>query len=618
MTIRRFTNRQGTYADEPALGLALRRGHVAGLSTAPRLWRFLGTKADAIRRGECLDRLAEICGVDPVALAHVSPVDAEGRHTRVFGHELPFGAIRRNVHRWCPECLAEAPYHRSFWDLTAMTHCVRHSRALERACPDCRRTLRFDRLDLTRCICRARLTKVTCDAVDNGDHDFDLWLMGRIGQCPATEEGLLADLSLSDAIALCERFGAHSLHPVGNYASTWRAEDDRVIMREGFRIAAGGRATLDGFLDHLIAHQEGRKANVGNGAGGWGAERAYGEFGTWLRGGVKKGSYTAMAAIAADHAERNVLLKSGSTVFGRKVQPSGAGLRSGGKLCGISPERFRRIAQDAGLYPATTRQGRPHRLPERAARDIQARLLDSINVVGAAAILGVHRKRAAEIVSSDLLPTHVDHARRAKGFYTVERAALADLLASLAPKETSHVVGDYAYPVTKVARSVGVPLTDVLRWIRDGRVTVVRLDEAAIGLQRLLVRTHDVIRVRKRERFGMSINEVAKRLGTKWEAVGQLVTMGYLKAERRGDVRWIEKDDVAAFEARYMRGPEAASLMGLHWKWAPRELAKLGVVPAIGRDRCQMTFYERSAAEAAITKWARQMPTTGEMSQHVA
>ncbi|WP_375462656.1 hypothetical protein [uncultured Methylobacterium sp.] len=100
--------------------------------------------------------------------------------------------------------------------------------------------LHYDKLDLTRCHCRARLTRPTCEPVEEGALVVDRWLLGRVGHGPVAEDGLLAGLPLAEALTLCERLGAHALHPTATYAEAWRRDEAASIVREGFGIASGG------------------------------------------------------------------------------------------------------------------------------------------------------------------------------------------------------------------------------------------------------------------------------------------------------------------------------------------------------------------------------------------
>ncbi|WP_375462632.1 hypothetical protein [uncultured Methylobacterium sp.] len=342
------------------------------------------------------------------------------------------------------------------------------------------------------------------------------------------------------------------------------------------------------------------------GANHWGAGLAYGAFGTWMTSAARKGRLAIVAATAADHAERNVVLKTGSVVFGREMRPGGTNLEAGSNLAGLTYGRFRRLVRGMGHSTEGSQQGRPVRLSDAVARQIQARLDDRVDCGGAALLLGVHRSAAAEIIASDLFPPSLDPERRARGEYTVERTAVAAFVAGFEPARETGARPDDARPVMRAATAAGASLVEVLRWVREGRVPVVGVDAQAVGLRRLMVLTADVSRARMPDASGMTKKEAAERLGTKREAVRQLIELGYLRAENHSGVHWIRTEDVHAFEARFVRGPDVAARLGVHALSVPGRLARFGVEPAIGRDRCQMTFYERARVEAVLAAHRRR------------
>lgn len=60
--------------------------------------------------------------------------------------------------RWCPSCLLEAPYLRTFWTLKLVCHCERHQTKLQERCPACGGAQSPVRSNFRSCLCGERLS----------------------------------------------------------------------------------------------------------------------------------------------------------------------------------------------------------------------------------------------------------------------------------------------------------------------------------------------------------------------------------------------------------------------------------------------------------------------------
>ena len=597
---RRFTYRRDSYADEPAHGLVLRRAHAARMGTVARAWKFLRTSAEEVRLGNGLEDLAWSCGVDPAEMAHATFRELGGRRVSMLGHDLPFEGVVRQFRRWCPDCLAEHPYHRAAWDVAAVSHCVTHRRPLETKCPGCREPVGWDRLDLLRCRCRAKLTTPFEATVEAPALAFDVWLSGRLRHEPQGEPETLAGMALDRALALVERLGAHALRPHARFHDTWRELGAAAVFGEGFSVADAGVPGFHAFLDRLLVeNREGPGTHKAG--GGWGLTRAYGPFATWLIRNASQAAYRAVTKAAAEHAVANVVVKSGAKVFGRRMRAAqlGVGIADVGERAGVGHTRMRRIARSLGHLPATLQQGRPARLERRLADELSSRLAAGVDLKGAARLLGVGHALARRLVEAGLLAAFVSGGRDGLCAYVIERDAIADLLRRLEPSDPK-IAPEDAAALPVVAPRNYVAVTEAIRWALDGKLAILGVDTSATGLCRLLVRGADLARLRRPGTIGgLSLNEVASRLGTHWQVVRQLVELGRLPAREHAGARWVDDADLAAFEARYVKGSDAAAMLGTGRRWAESVLARYGVAPAIGRDECRLTFFPRDRVLAA-------------------
>jgi hypothetical protein len=590
---RQFTNRSGRYADEPARALVHRRGTVAMMGTPTRAWRFVGTTHDEVRAGRDLDRVAHACGVDPDVLRHATPIVGEEGQIHLLGHEWHVESTRRQTRRWCPACLAEAPYHRTAWDIDAVTHCVAHRLPLASECPDCAKAVTWYHLDVSRCGCGASLKAIACEAVPEESLAFDAWLARRLDG-HAGGAGAIDDMRLRDAIALVERTGAHDLAPHASFADTWKAEGAHTILDRGFRVLRDGPDGFRAFLDRLVA--AGRAAD--HGPRQWGVGVAYGGFGTWLAANAHVESYGEILAIVRRHARANVTLKRGTLLFGEAIgEEAGLNLAEASDRCGIGAIRLSRILRAHGHMPKTRQQGTPVLLDHALVDSIAERLRDCVDANGLAEILGIGAVLASKIVKAGLVIPFVQAGAGRLGAYAIERSQAADLVARLEARlgePGEHPLVDIA----TAAPQAYVTVVEAIQWVLAGDLPVRGVDRHAIGLRRVLVTVQDVMATKRRlSGRAMTLNDAAKAIGVKWEAIRQLVSAGHLVAEQRTDGWVIEQADVEAFMGSYVKGADVAARLGTLSKWLPQ---RLGVEPAIGRDVCRSVFYRVEDVEMAL------------------
>ncbi len=540
-------------------------------------------------------------------LTHATFRGSHGDSVHILGHELKYDGVRRQSRYWCPDCFAEQPYHRAAWDVASHTHCVVHRRPLEKACPSCHKPIGWARLDLLHCQCGAGLDQPKCEPVGEEFLLFDRWLLSRLEARPAPPCGLLEKMPLQEAITVCERLGGHSLNPCVPFANTWRREGAAVVLRAGFDIAAAGRKGVLVFLDQLLAHRDDRLASsnkVPTSSGGWGLQGAYGTFADWLKRLAHNPAYGQLTMIAAEHARSNVTLKSGAKLFGFRndVPVQGVGIKEASRSAGIGHRRLRIIAQELGLLPLKLKQGRPARLSEAAIRDIKAHCCGRVDVNQAAKILGLSNKTTSSLVRAELIPNTIWPHGKGRDPHFIARAAIDELVSRLEALAVERKSED-SLPLPAAVVSANVSIVDAVKWALVSEAPFSGIDKDAIGLRRLLVRPCELASARSRRMKGsLSVNQVAKRLGTKWDVVMQLVKLGYLPATKAAGANWIAEESVTEFEIRFIKGSEVALKLETIPVWVSEKLAPHGIKPVIDHDLCRLIFYTRTDFENLLTK----------------
>ncbi|MGY6249899.1 TniQ family protein [Bosea thiooxidans] len=603
----RFPNRRGTYPLEPAIALVLRRAFANRIWTKWRAWRFVGTSPDALRRGKHIARVSEACGVPLPDLEWATPVK-HGNQIRVFGHSFLPDSVRKQYRRWCPACLGEESYHRGTWDIAALSHCVRHQLPLQAECPSCKQPTAWSLGDVSRCQCGQSLPLLNVGKVQESQLAFDKWLDAKLMQhspaAPLQTElvpcPILDELPLQDAISIVERLGAFSINPVETFAETWSSYGPAAVMLRGYEVASAGERGIEEVLDKLFDARKERDARVRD-AGGkprrWGVQAAYGgAFALWFSGRVDAGSYASLVPVVVRHAKSRVLLKSGFEIFGISDSETSLTLTRAAKHCGISRRRLNEFLRSIGVVPPGKHQGMPLRIPVEVADEYRKRFANSVNMTEAEKLFGISDGAIIELVKAKVLPALIEGGGKLQD-YAIETKEITGLLnrlevRSLNEPSPSHV----ALPKAFSGKS---GILELVGFVLNGQLSVRSVDQDAVGLNRLMVDRADVLQLnRDAAADEMTLQRAAERLNIKWEAVRQLVALGHLKLAGR----YIDREQLISFETHFIKGSDVATMLSMHWKWASRKLAQMGIEPAIDRSQCRSVFYERSKIEALVQR----------------
>lgn len=137
---------------------------------------------------------------------------AEPSRSLVRGHEVPARSVSFAQRRFCPGCLAEAPFHRAVWDITTFPGCGRHRVALRTVCAECGSAPRWTRMWPHCC------SNIDCGAdlsLQRFEADFD---EGLADTCLQVERffdegvpGTAAPLSVGDTLEVAARLGSYAL-----------------------------------------------------------------------------------------------------------------------------------------------------------------------------------------------------------------------------------------------------------------------------------------------------------------------------------------------------------------------------------------------------------------------
>jgi TniQ len=115
--------------DEPAHGYFIRLTGLNGQLSASAVARSFGLSGNVFRPSEYLDFVLSFPIKNKERLLSATPI-VNKTSVAIFGEifrRRDWSTVKRH---FCPGCLAEDAYHRSFWDLVAFRHCPFHDQPL--------------------------------------------------------------------------------------------------------------------------------------------------------------------------------------------------------------------------------------------------------------------------------------------------------------------------------------------------------------------------------------------------------------------------------------------------------------------------------------------------------
>lgn len=155
---RGFPVRPQPFPAEAAIGYVIRVAQANGFGTPRQLWHALRQSDTCPATFESLSKMVGLASDDCRLLQ--GPLPHYWRWAPTLGAGLTVNDYNHSLLRWCPRCLDESPHLRGVWGLKLQCVCTRHFGMLVDRCPACGARQRFERSDITRCSCGARLAAV--------------------------------------------------------------------------------------------------------------------------------------------------------------------------------------------------------------------------------------------------------------------------------------------------------------------------------------------------------------------------------------------------------------------------------------------------------------------------
>lgn len=135
-------------------------------------------------------------------------------HGGALGDDLiPASCLHARARQVCSLCLAESPWSRLDWEVKTVRACPLHRVMLARVCPNCQRSLEWNRSTLLHCFCGQALSSVAPSASTPWDitwakHVMGATLVSRLGrQSPMLARRRAVPMRLSKLLLMSDVVG---------------------------------------------------------------------------------------------------------------------------------------------------------------------------------------------------------------------------------------------------------------------------------------------------------------------------------------------------------------------------------------------------------------------------
>lgn len=588
MSANPFPLRVDHHADEPAHGLLLRTAEHNGTRRYYPLFVRFGVGHSFLVNNVDPESVAIACKADPERVARASPVTTP-KTVDLLGqrmHRDHYSVFRR---RWCPECLKEAPYHRAWWDVVAITTCPTHKVELVTEC-GCSKRATWQSFGVTHCRAGHDLRDASTAAVDDDELVVDRYLVSRLTGVDHVRHPHLDAMDFGEVVFLLERLGKACYD--GADLRRLRSEiGARKLLVAGYQVVASFPAGFRSLLDRMVQEAVGRK-------GEWGINKLYGDFYYWVQELPASPLADAMRAEITDHMEANTRLKTGTRLFDGRDIDNGYTLDEAATVVGVARGKLRRMAIELGMLEVEKRPGQPVRLDREEINEIAATFRGSKTMSDVAAELGIGLEAAHSLVAAGMLTPLLRAGQSGLNSYDFAANAAQALLDRLQRVPVVEGGDPGLVPLPRAAQQARITVARGLQLVLDGVVPIAGVDHTATGLQGYVVSPSSIARAaRAKGQPGLTVAAAAERLGLPYNATMDFVKRGVIETVVEGKARFVTEAEIVRFRETYVTVPELSEILGT--KRSRDTIALLsgaGVEPACPRPPYWKVLYWRDEA----------------------
>lgn len=564
---------------------------------------------------DAIGMVAELGGIDPVALIHQTPVKIKDkREYHVAGEVLGPLGISRTFFRFCPHCMLDdlqafhgprhaRPWLRIEWLVTHYRSCHLHGMPLVAAEPERRRFQPFDFSETVTTIL-PNLDSLAEASDILASSAFERWIVARLDgtKDPAN---WLDRLPLYVAASWCEALGVSMLHSPKVATSELSEREWATAAEEGFRISAAGADSIRGALDQMTAREKRTRGIIG-------PRDTYGYAYHLLQKTFDDQAFVPIRDLVRDHVFDALPWKIGDDVLGRKVEANRLlTVRTAALEAGADRKTMRKLFQKKGIATDDIRAGlRNHRVMVDAEeiQPVLNKLKGAMTLPAVMKHLGIERRQVEALVDAGALPCAMGVER---GSFEQHRFAPDDVGSMMASLMDGAVEvtepTDRQVDIPTARHMAGATTVDVLKLIFARRLGWKGRLAGRNNYMALLVDADEVTALVRQDapqftnlRFcdvetvvpGLSQRSIQPLID-----LGQLVeTMEYSPNARR-EVRVVTAASVGAFQVKYVTAAELCQTYGLHHKQVKYRLLDAGVDMAFDQEVVKAMIYGRAKVE---------------------
>jgi hypothetical protein len=521
------------------------------------------------------------------------------------GQALTRFSLRRKTVRVCPMCLAAdmaassreprlAAYGRALWQIDAIKTCPDHGIALIAVSSDMTPYTLHDFAYHVAPVLPG-INHLIAEAQPRDMTGLETYIIARLdGGRPSP---FLDGLELHVAIKFCEVVGAVELFGRMTKLNDLSDEDWRLAGAAGFGIAAGGPASIGGFLSRLQATFAYTRR------GHEGPQALFGRLYQLLEFGAEDPAYDPLRALVGEHIRGHLALGAGDLVFDQPVEKRTLhSIRSLSLETGQHPKRLRKLLRAAwiiGEHQKPLTDANVIFAAEEASSAVR-KAKGSLSLPEAGKYLNAPRVHIKLIADNRFITPHLS----ATAFGAVDQYAPADL------DEFLRRLFDDAKPVKAPKDDqVGIPAAakraccsaaTIIRLILDKKLKWVGGLVGVGGYMSVLVDLNEIRGlVRGDDHGGLTPYQVACELGVTDKVSRQLIRHG--KITTVDVINPINKclqtvvmpNEVERFRWEYVSLFALAKEQGRHFRKLKQELDEAGVGPVFDVSEIGATFYRR-------------------------
>ena len=455
---------------EPPHGCLLRLAERNGLPGMKTLRSMTGLAIGRIKTGKDLEILAAALHCDVETLRSTATFESNNARAIVGGQILRPGTdLTLGSRRACPACLAEAPYHRLWWDWTFVTSCPVHNCMLARNC-SCGSTLTCKDGSPVKChLCkRGDVRELTLEPADPKVTALDRWSMDRFLNPDQGHVHFIDAIPLGHSVEIMKRIGVLNL---GGYHPRWpglsELGESHVVRANGFHCIVTG--AVDAALDRSYEEYLGATQDSAPALG-----RMYGWFYPWflLNGGPRLSAGLGEIILKNASEKIQVTRRAFASLLRMKTSPltlSEAASMSRVRLC-----TMRKLLAVEGLVRAEKRKGAPILVERATAERIAADLRQSLNLASLGAALSLSQTALTKLVRSSLPPIWILGGRRGQQGYLFRGNDVQRWMETIiGTAATVEVLPPGTISLAKAPRRCSIAITVLVRAIIAGDLKVV-------------------------------------------------------------------------------------------------------------------------------------------------